>query len=62
MSNNSFNPTALSAPFINTFAYDAGCVVSSDGGLIQALYGLTFSLNHEINPLSCARTRDSVND
>jgi hypothetical protein len=36
-SNNSFNPTALSLPFINIVPCDATCVVSSGGGLIRAL-------------------------
>jgi hypothetical protein len=36
-SNNSFNLTALSVPFINIVSYDVACVVSSGGGLIRAL-------------------------
>jgi hypothetical protein len=35
--NNSFNPTALSLPFINLVFCDVACVVMSGGGLIRAL-------------------------
>jgi hypothetical protein len=35
--NNSFNPTALSLPFMMLVSCDWPCVISSGGGLIRAL-------------------------
>jgi hypothetical protein len=50
--NNSFNPTALSLPFINVVSCDVACVLMSGGGLIRALcvffYGVT-----NMKPGSC---------
>jgi hypothetical protein len=46
--NNSFNPTALSLPFINIVRLNRVVLLSSGGGLIRALCRLPRSIANEI--------------